>query len=221
MKRISLRCLSVVFSIVMIFVIFSTEGYADRKSSPDQQQLNEIGWYIIVGDGQEVAQTFSPGLDGYLTQVSVMLNKQMGLDQYTGKPLSPGNIIVEIRTTIGDDPIIPSDNVLASAILAEVAVSEGILELYDIFFPNPPPLYTGESYAIVLRTDQTIPPDPMIYPGGYRWHMDADHVEDPYPFGDMMARSQGTGDLWYVSDYWNEDATFITYMLKLKGKDRR
>lgn len=220
MKIIYLRCILVFFSMIMIFVISLTESHAGRSSSPDQQQLNEIGWYIIVGDEQEVAQSFSPGLDGYLTQVSVMLNKEMGFDYNTGEQLPPGNIIVEIRTVEGDNPMVPSDNVLATSILAETAVSEGILEWYDIFFPYPPPLYAGNSYTIVLRTDQTMPPDPMVFPGGYRWHMDADHYEDPYPFGEMMARSPGTGYLWIISDYWNEDVTFITYMLKLKGKDK-
>ncbi len=158
----------------------------------DQQQVNDLGWSTAVIAGQTVAQTFTPGVSGDLTRVSLNLAKRPGFNETTMEPVLPGDLIVEIRATAPatvcldgcnngtGTAIVPTEQVMATAVLSQSAVAEYSPQWYEISFADPPALIKGEVYAIVLRTND--PPPPWnATAGSYDWHEYGDAAYDAYP----------------------------------------
>jgi len=225
---------TVFFVCLLIAMVFTnTNAFSEDNSFVDQQQTNvRDNWYIAVGRDQEVAQVVTPAFNGYLEKISVLLNKIPGHNFNTGEPIMPGDVIVETRLSkMGvacivnceydtTTAIIPSERVLTSTMIDEPEIAENSNQWYEIRFDNPAFLCAEVPYALVLGTNE-VPGldylDPDIRLGDYRWPVDADQIRDPYPRGHLIVRSFGTNYNWLLSEYWNEDTTFITYMNIVKS----
>lgn len=207
---------SVILIAAVTLVIFNSVVPGETgQAVPDQQQTDSDDWYVGVGVTQEVAQTFTPGVNGKLRKISVMLAKHVGFNDRTHEEVYPGNLIVEIQSTVWEDTtqqLVPSGHVLATATLPESEIEAFTPRWYDILFRKSPVLSLEETYAIVLRTNDGLPEDWWIQPGSYVWYEAGNIESDPYPDGTQLIRNSKTSFEWTENTYWFIDATFITYM---------
>lgn len=94
--------------------------------------------FATASSNRDVAQSFTPGAPGALTQISILL----------GKTGSPGDITVRISP---DDSGEPNNTTLASEVLMEVLVG-AVPSWIDIGFTAPATVTAGVTYWIVLDT---------------------------------------------------------------------
>ncbi len=194
----------------------------------DQQQVNDLGWCTSVGGGQTVAQTFTAGVNGDLTRVSLNLAKRPGFNETTMESVLPGDLIVEIRTTAPatvclngcnngtGTAVVPTQQVMATAVLSQAAVAEYNPQWYEVSFADPAALTKGEVYAIVLRTNDPLPGWDVVA-GSYDWHEYGDTAYDAYPGGQASASNANIPYGWSVNSYYHEDMDFLTYMKIVKS----
>ena len=227
------HCPACALLVLVIFGVVLLGAAAARGETEniviDQQQLQEVGWYAAVDNTPHFAQTFTPGVGGFLVKVSLKLEKQLGdiFNWETGEilPVPPGDLVVEIRTTAFQTAyldggnsgmttaVVPREEVLATATLAESEVLESIRAWYDVTFPVPPLLERGRPYAIVLRTTGESPGFSLdAHPGLYLWMLYGDAISktDAYAGGSEVGRWEGA-EFWSISS-WPADLTFATYM---------
>jgi len=227
MRPVFRALLSVVVASTILILAGAAMAAPRAKDVIDQQQLNDLGWYTCAGGGQIAAQTFTPGVSGDLTRLSLNLAKGMGYNQTTFDLVPPGDLIVEIRTTASaticiDNCIngtttvmIPTEQVLATTVVSESVVAEYPAFWYDVPFADPALLIKGEVYAIVLRTNDP-PASWDITPGTYNWHEYGDYTYDAYPGGHAMASNAVVTFEESIGPRYS-DRDFVTYMRIVKN----
>ncbi|MFC2065767.1 choice-of-anchor R domain-containing protein [Chloroflexota bacterium] len=153
----------------------------------DQDNPNHNNHWYQVYDNKWCAQTFVADMTGDLTKVALYLKKKY----------SPGQLIIEIRNTVGVN-YEPGDTVYASLTTSAVTSTHGYE--YQFTFPSPASVTSGTHYAIVLQeTDCS---------GSYYW---AKKSWDIYPNGKIWL-SYDSGGSWSVGGSGTYDFYFRTYV---------
>ena len=155
----------------------------------DQQQPNAIGNDVKVGDGEDLAQTFTAGKTGDLTKVKFYAYR------YTYD--NDRDLIVEVRTVDEDGK--PTITVLASETISYSNFPKNTWVHYTLTFSDPASVTSGTKYALVFRTSQS---------DGYYFLKD-DGNNNSYPNGEYLYSEYGQED-WTT---WNNyDIYFVTYV---------
>ncbi len=169
---------------------------AQAQQTLDQQQPTTTGLaYGVPPQPSGLAQTFTAGLTGTLTQVDVFISN----NQYTLTPLPP--LIVEIRDTVGG---VPGNTVLATATVQPAAVTAAGYFVSVTLAPGAP-VVAGMQYAIVLSQTATTPALDPNRAGFYAWAIL--QGGDPYPAGEPYALSSPRTRLGALDDF-----AFRTYV---------
>ena len=207
------RISKVMIVVLFIGICISGTAIAGNKEYIDQQQPNDINAFSPVNLNGVIGQTFRPEIKGHLTRVALKLKKVLGYS-VANTPIYPGDLIVEIRPTIGN--VAPNDEVMATASIKELQIAEETPQWYEAIFENPPALSSENTYTIVLRVMEEVPSDLEGTRASYSVCYSADDVVDPYPSGMLIGKGAGT-PYWFwlrLSDWNFMDAAFATYMAR-------
>jgi hypothetical protein len=104
----------------------------------DQSNITSIGTYAVWyenGDTEKVSQSFTAGINGPLSKVSLQL-KKLG---------NPPNLIMELRTVSGDDPL----TILTSVEKDMNEIGTTVSEI-TFNFSTPYTVVSGTKYAFVI-----------------------------------------------------------------------
>ncbi len=112
----------------------------------DQQQL-QSNTEFTVGGNSVVAQTFTPGITGAITQVDIVVSVETAV---------AGDVMMEIRTL--NDPGNPTSGaILGSVTVPGAGVPVGAIQTLSFDFSLlPPMLVNGLTYAMVLRSPTNV-----------------------------------------------------------------
>jgi hypothetical protein len=144
-----------------------------------------------------VAQTFTAGSTGRLTQVSV---------DVLGAAGAVGRLQLSVRTTRDGAP---TDTVLTSVSLDAAGSPLAV----RVTLPDPPLVVAGSTYALVA-TYPGIPPGPGQGQGTW-----AGRTGDGYPAGTLWLLTPSDG--WTAASGVGADLFFRTYVTALSGQDCR
>lgn len=211
MNRFSKSCIFQLLTATAIYLALTSPLEAASKNvateQVDQQQTSFNPLYsTVVGDGQEVAQTFSPGVSGNLTRVLVMLK---------GNSEAVANLKMEVRPVVlGDGRLInvgivempiPDDSVLATVEL-EVTNFDNEARWYEFKLEETLELQKGTDYAITFSTLET----PYRVCLAETLKTDKD---DPYKGGSRLVRNLYFPN-WAVNSYTDQDIPFMTFIAR-------
>lgn len=131
------------------------------------------------------AQTFTVGITGTLVRADVEIMRWPP-STIGGVPIPTGDLLFDIRTTIGGVPIDDDTMTLASMVVSadSIPMTRGWYS-FDIK-PFDVSVTTGDILAIVLRSES----DNMI---DYRWFGGLDRFDDTYDFGAHYYRNPSYG----------------------------
>jgi hypothetical protein len=194
------------------FTILVLEGSGLAVIDQEQPEIDLEAEWLLITDQQEVAQTVTAGISGFLTEVRFPVG--LGLDAGASKGQHQSPLVIEIQGVSEEGQ--PNGVVRGWASFEELP---DCLDLHDdeviilwcwrrFVFPEPVRFSAGEQFAIVLRAfvspfvdarSYTIPPGPMNV--------------DSYPGGNGYVRSSSAGEWGCLCDGSGFDLPFQTFVL--------
>ena len=176
-------------------------GACCTESAVTDQSVTAMGTYLPMSPGNVWAQTFTAGVSGLLTQVSLALSTELPLPNQTP---TPGDLTVEIRTTVAgtagvsngyDYSTVAKRTIPTSVVLASEVILAGSIPDYPpssdivVKFSAPATVTKGTVYAIAISATGTARHD---------WTLHTSHNADGYAGGSIfVSTSTGWNDYGY------------------------
>jgi hypothetical protein len=189
-----------------------------QLSSGDCAATPQVCAGLVSDSVSLIAQTFTAGLSGPLTKVTLPLVQRHGTDG-AHQPVPPGYLTVELTAAdltiarcnciAGDVTVAVPGLVLASVTIPAASIPYPTYGAVDVVFPTPATVVAGTSYAILLRAEDV--PGDVLGSAGHEW-LFGRSTADLYPAGARMTYNPA-GGYWCVQTplCWNE---FIDYLFE-------
>jgi hypothetical protein len=210
------KIVKIISSSLLLSLLIASPALSGHKEYADQQQIQSSGEYWSASVMSNPGQIFRPEIKGHLIGVDLELQKVFGVTS-DNTPVQPGDLTVEIVTVFEGDWTNPNLEVLATATINQVDISEQSPGWYQVKFDNPPVLDTNREYAILLRVTGQVPDVVDGTAASYSWYLSSNDETDLYPSGVFFFTS---GNSMLFRDWLSPiapryiDATFITYMAR-------
>jgi hypothetical protein len=188
--------------ILQILALLPCSAHAIPVLDQHHVPLDPVNGSAAIHSVVEWAQTFTVGISGRLVRIELLAGRDIEAPQ--------GNLLIDVRPTIGGAPSEDNETVLYSATVSPTALphfSDFPLPFEFLALDLGPgiPVLAGDVPAIVLRSPESL----RI---GYGWGLttcEASECPDLYPFGEAFVNVGGEG--WRRSQL-GIDAVFRTYV---------